>query len=161
MWWSRKVRVLVTYHDARVLNPREILPLERHFCVLMSTWQSRKLRRLAYNFYHKMSKKSNYSFSLHSFASEKCSFWEKPFEIKPGFFYTKMHHVSFTSWKLPLLTISTYGYLQFYNFRKTFAFQTFVWSLICLFTLLVIRNITPSPLVMEEWKKGKREYENG
>ena len=30
--------------------------------------------------------------------------------------------------------------------------QTFVWGIICLFTLLVIREITPIPIVMEAWE---------
>ena len=38
------------------------------------------------------------------------------------------------------------------NFIITFMIQTFVWSIICLFTLLVIRNIIPIPIVMETWK---------
>ena len=34
----------------------------------------------------------------------------------------------------------------------TFMIQTFVWGIICLLTLLVIRKITPIPIVMEAWK---------
>ena len=76
-------------------------------------------------------------------------------KVKREFYNTKMHHVSFTSWKLPLLTISTYGYLLFESYSTPFTIQTFVWSIICLFTLLVIRIITPIPRVMEagKWRK--------
>ena len=34
--------------------------------------------------------------------------------------------------------------------------QTFVWNIICLFTLLVIRKMTPIPIVMEAWKRKKK-----
>ena len=38
------------------------------------------------------------------------------------------------------------------TFIMTFMIQTFVWGIICLLTLLVIRKITPIPIVMEAWK---------
>ena len=38
------------------------------------------------------------------------------------------------------------------TFIMAFMIQTFVWGIICLFTLLVIRKITPIPIVMEAWK---------
>ena len=46
-------------------------------------------------------------------------------------------------------------FLDSKNFSITFMTQTFVWSIICLFTLLVLRKITPIPIVMEAWK-GKK-----
>ena len=51
-------------------------------------------------------------------------------------------------------TLWTYGYLEFQNCCINCVIQTFVWSIICLFTLLVIRKITPIPIVMETniWK---------
>ena len=38
------------------------------------------------------------------------------------------------------------------TFIMTFMIQTFVLGIICLFNLLVIRKITPIPIVMETWK---------
>ena len=45
---------------------------------------------------------------------------------------------------------------DFYTLWIFKIFQIFVLNIICLFTLLVIRTITPIPIVMETWKrKGK------
>ena len=43
-------------------------------------------------------------------------------------------------------------FLDSQNFSIIIMIQTFVWSIICLFTPLVISKITPIPKVMEAWK---------